>query len=177
MPTTSTKRIATVCAAACLTLGLAATAHAQPEPIEANPLTDRQTFTDDVTMRITQTVDGLPEQVMEFDDASNLMVVEFTIQPGAVFPWHTHPGTVLISIVEGDLVFVFAEDCVRRDYAAGTALVDPGFDNVHTAYNPSEETETRVIATLIGAPDEGPVTVPVDEAEGAALDEECGIER
>ena len=64
------------------------------------------------------------------------MGIRFTIQPGAVFPSHTHPGTVLISVTEGDFVFMFAEDCERRDYSAGTALVDPD-DTVHTAWNPN----------------------------------------
>lgn len=169
--------IPTAIAAAVLALGMAFPAHSEPEPIAAQPLTDRQTFTDDVSMQITQTVDGLPSQVIELDDASNLAVVEFTIQPGVVFPWHTHPGTVLINIVEGDFVFIFAEDCVEREYSAGAAVVDPGFDSVHTSYNPSTDNETVVMAVLLGVPDEGDLTIPVDEEEGAALDEECGIDR
>lgn len=104
----------------------------EPEPIAAEPLTERQAFTDDVAMRITQDLEGLPQEVVELDDASHLTVIRFTIEPGAVFPWHTHPGIVLISVTEGDFVFMFAEDCERRDYSAGTALVDPG-DKVHNA--------------------------------------------
>lgn len=158
-------------------LAFVATASAEePEPIAAEPLTERHAFPDDVSMRITQDLDGLAPQEIEIDDASHMVVVEFTIQPGWVFPWHTHPGTVLIKIAEGDLVFVFAEDCVERDYAPGEALVDPG-DTVHTAFNPSTDEETVVVATLVGAPAEGPLTIPVDEDEGAALDAECGIER
>jgi quercetin dioxygenase-like cupin family protein len=115
------------------------------------------------------------------NDGSNVHMGRLTFaaeedgQIGGV-PWHTHPGTVLISVAEGDFVFVFADDCVAREYSAGGALVDPG-NTVHTAYNPSEDTETVVMATLLGAPAEGPATIPVDEAEGAALDEECGIDR
>jgi len=148
----------------------------ETKPIAAEPLTERQVFTDDVTMRITQDLDGLPQHVVDLDDASHLTVVRFTIQPGAVFPWHTHPGTVLISVTEGDFAFMFAEDCERRDYASGTALVDPG-DTVHTAWNPSDESETVVVATLFGVPADGPLTIPVAEAENARLDEACGVDR
>lgn len=121
-------------------------------------------------------MDGLPAQVIELDDASHVAVVEFTIQRG-VFPWHTHPGSVLINVVEGDFVFIFAEDCVERRYTKGASLVDPGFDSVHASYNPSTDSETVVMAVLLGVPAEDALTIPVDEEEGAALDEECGIVR
>ncbi|WP_290653104.1 hypothetical protein [Aquisalimonas sp.] len=57
-----------------------------------------------------------------------------------------------------------------------TALVDPG-DTVHTAFNPSEDEETVVIAVSLGVPDEGELTIPVDEEDSDALDKECGIDR
>lgn len=148
----------------------------EPEPIAAEPLTQRHAFDGDVSVRITQNLEGLPQQAISFDDASHLTVVRFTIQPGAVFPWHTHPGTVLITVTEGEFVFTFAEDCVDREYGPGDALVDPG-DTVHTALNPSRNEETVVVAVLLGAPAEGPLTLPVDEETNAALDAECGIER
>lgn len=159
------------------TLAIAAAASAQePDPIAAEPLTERHAFPNETSMQITQSLEGLPPQSVEIEDASHMVVVEFTIQPGAVFPWHTHPGTVLIKVAEGDFTFVFAEDCVERDFAPGSALVDPG-DTVHTAFNPSADTETKVVATLFGVPAKGPLTIPVDADQGAALDKQCGIER
>jgi quercetin dioxygenase-like cupin family protein len=162
--------LASTLAAACL----AAPAAAETEPISAAPLTERLAFAAPVSMTITQDLDGLDPQVVEIGDASHIVTVEFTIQPGAVFPWHTHPGTVLISIAQGDFVFVFGEDCTEREFAAGDALVDPG-DTVHTSYNPGE-IETVVIATILAAPAEGPLTIPVAAEEAAALDDRCGIE-
>ncbi|WP_018864172.1 MULTISPECIES: cupin domain-containing protein [Thioalkalivibrio] len=151
-------------------------AHADPDPITAKPLTERHAFSGEVSMQITQELDGLPRKTFDIEDASNVSVFEFTIQPGAVFPWHTHPGTVLIMVTEGEFVFMFAEDCVRRELEPGMALVDPG-DSVHTAYNPSRDEPTVVIATLLGVPGEGPLTMPVDADDNSALDEKCGIER
>lgn len=174
-----TRSVATISAATLLSTGLspAADAEEEIEPIAAELLTERHAFTDDVSIEIRQTVDGLPEQVIDLQDATNMLVVRFTIQPGAIFPWHTHPGSVLISIVEGDFVFIYAEDCIERNYTAGDALIDPGFDNVHTAYNPAQQSETVVMAVLLGAPEDGALTLPVDETEGADLDEACGIDR
>jgi len=148
----------------------------EPEPIAAEPLTQRHAFDGDVSVEITQDLKGLAEQSIAFDDASHLAVVRFTIQPGAVFPWHTHPGTVLINVTEGDFVFIFAEDCVDREYGPGDALVDPG-DTVHSALNPSRNEETVVVAVFLGVPADGALTIPVDEETNAALDAECGIER
>ncbi|OOG25413.1 cupin 2 conserved barrel domain protein [Thioalkalivibrio denitrificans] len=159
-----------------LSLAVATTVHAEPDAITAKPLTQRHAFGGNVSVQITQELDGLPAQVVDIEDASKVAVVEFTIQPGAVFPWHTHPGTVLINITEGDFVFVFGEDCVERRYGPGMALVDPGH-TVHTAFNPGREEATVVIATLIGVPAEGPLMTQVDAQEGAALDEKCGIKR
>ena len=159
------------------TLAITAVASAEePEPIAAKPLTERHAFPNETSMQITQNLEGLPPHSVEIEDASHMVVVEFTIQPGVVFPWHTHPGTVLIKVAEGDFTFVFAEDCVERDFAPGSALVDPG-DTVHTAFNPSTEEETVVVATLFGVPAEGPLTIPVEEVEGARLDETCGVDR
>jgi quercetin dioxygenase-like cupin family protein len=178
--TTSTRtpcRSTGLAAAALLTLGLASEAGSETAPIEAQPLTQRHVFTDDVAVQIGLTPDGLPSIVIDLDDASRLAVVEITVQPGAMFPWHTHPGPVLAAVRQGELVYVYADDCVERPYPAGTAFVDPGFDNVHMAFNPSADEATVVVATFIGAPEEGGLTLPVDDDEGAALDDACGIER
>jgi quercetin dioxygenase-like cupin family protein len=172
-----TARFATTLVAACaLCLGGPLSAEDEPRPIAAEPLTERHAFPNETSMQMTQTLEGLPPQSVEIEDASHMAVIEFTIQPGVVFPWHTHPGTVLIKVAQGDFTFVFAEDCVERDFAPGSAVVDPG-DTVHTAWNPSTEDETVVVATLLGVPAEGPLTIPVDEAEGARLDETCGVDR
>ncbi|QKT03892.1 cupin domain-containing protein [Ectothiorhodospiraceae bacterium 2226] len=159
-----------------LLLGVATAVHAAPDPIASKPLTQRHVFVGDVSIQITQELEGLPAQTVNIDDGSHVAVMEFTIQPGAVFPWHTHPGTVLINITEGDFVFLFAEDCMEREYGPGMALVDPG-NTVHTSFNPSRDEPTVVIATFLGVPEEGPLMSPVEEGQGADLDARCGIER
>jgi hypothetical protein len=154
---------------------------ADEAPISAEPLTQRHTFTDEVAIQVRDKPDGRSTEVVNLRNASKIAVVEITIRPGAAFPWHTHPGPVLATVAGGDadgaFVYVYADDCVERPYEVGEAFVDPGGDNVHMAYNPSETEETVVIATFLGVPQDGPLTLPVDEDEGAELDERCGIER
>jgi quercetin dioxygenase-like cupin family protein len=162
---------------AAVSLTVAALAQAQAEPVRANPLTERHAFIDDVELRITLTADGLPAQVVEIEDASRIAVVEYTIEPGFRFPWHTHPGSVLVSVTQGELVYIHATDCEERPYPAGTAFVDPGFDNVHMAFASQGDSETVILATFIGVPEERALTQPVSEEEAAALDDKCGIDR
>lgn len=147
---------------------------AQSKPITARPLIERHNFSGDVTISLSQTLEGLTRHEVEITDASSMVVMEFTIQPGAVFPWHTHPATVLISLAQGELKFIYAEDCVERSLAPGTAMVDPG-NAVHTARNLGD-VPTVVIATFLGAPAEGALTLPVSSEEAASLDERCSIE-
>lgn len=139
------------------------TAMAQdPPPLKVELITPISEFTDDVSIQVRNQFWGRGTDVMNLGDASNIVVARVTIQPKAVFPWHTHPGPVLITVVEGDFVYVLADDCFDRLYPTGTAVVDEGFGNVHTAYNPNESGETVVIATFLGVPPGGPLTILAD---------------
>jgi hypothetical protein len=153
--------------------GLANSSHTVP--ILAEPLTMRHTFTDDVAAQIRVTPDGRSTEVINLKDASNIAVVRFTVQPGVRFPWHSHPGLVMVSVTQGELNFVYADDCVKRSYPTGTAFVDPGFGNVHYAFNPTAG-ETVIVATFLGVPPApAPLTNVVDAETSAALDAKCQV--
>jgi quercetin dioxygenase-like cupin family protein len=161
-------------AAGALVLMLTGGAQADHEPIHGVPLTTagHNEFTDDVAIQVRDRPADRSTEVVNLRDASNIAVFEFTIQPGAWFPWHTHPGPVLAAVAQGDLVFIYADDCVERPYDEGEAFVDPGL--VHTAYNPSGTEETVVIATVLGVAAGAPAATPVDPEVAAALNAACG---
>jgi quercetin dioxygenase-like cupin family protein len=144
-----------------------------PAPIAIEVLTSRHEFTDDVAAQFRLKPEGRPRKVVNLEDPSRMAVLKITIQPGARFPWHTHPGPVLVAVTQGDLVYVYGDDCVERTYPTGTALLDPG-SNVHFAFNPAGG-ETVLIATFLRVPATGPLTIPVDAGTSAALDAQCGI--
>jgi quercetin dioxygenase-like cupin family protein len=144
-----------------------------PAPITIELLTGRHEFTDDVAAQFRLKPEGRPRKVVNLEDPSRMAVLKITIQPGARFPWHTHPGPVLVAVTQGDLVYVYGDDCVERTYPTGTALLDPG-SNVHFAFNPAGG-ETVLIATFLGVPAAGPLTIPVDAGTSAALDAQCGV--
>ena len=137
-------------------------------PIATDFLTARAVFTDDVDLKIKNKLDGKATQVVNAKDPSRTVVARFTVQPGAQFPWHTHPGPVIVNVVEGELVYVGAEDCVEREYPAGTAFVDPGHGHVHSAFNPTDD-ETVFVATFFEAPEAGPLLIPAETPTGCSI--------
>jgi quercetin dioxygenase-like cupin family protein len=143
-----------------VTAGWVAPSMAQeaPPPIAVELLTQRAEFTDDVAAQIKVKLDGEATQAINVKDPSRTVVAKITVQPGAQFPWHTHPGPVVVNVTQGELVYVNANDCVERPYPAGTAFVDPGRGNVHTAFNPTTG-ETVVLATFFEVPETGPLTI------------------
>lgn len=145
-------------AAVTLVPGLATAAH----PIHPEMLTSRAVFTDDVSIQIKNKLGGQGATVLNMPDASRTLVVKFTVQPGAHFEWHTHPGPVIVTVDQGTLIYTQATDCIDRPYAAGTAFVDPGRGNVHKAHNPSETEPTVLVATFFDFPAEGPLSIPDD---------------
>jgi quercetin dioxygenase-like cupin family protein len=142
-------------------------------PIFIEPLTGRHEFTDDIATQIRLKPQGRSQTVVNSLDASKMAVLRITVQPGVRFPWHTHPGPVLVAVSQGELVYVYGDDCINRSYPTNTAFVDPG-NNVHYAFNPTAG-ETVLIATFLDVPATGPLTIPVDAAEAARLDGKCGV--
>lgn len=141
------------------------TVQAQTPPIVLEVLTPRATFTDDVKIQIRNKLDGQATQVMNLDDPSRVVTARVTVQPGAMFPWHTHPGPVMVTVAEGELTDVQAVDCVEREYPARTIFVDPGQGNVHTAFNSSDGV-TVLYGTFFDVPADGPLTIPADGPAG-----------
>jgi quercetin dioxygenase-like cupin family protein len=139
-------------------------AQTPPPPIGVEELTSsngvpvRGAFTDHVAAQIRTKLDGRATGVINMKDPSRIAVARITVQPGAQFPWHTHHGPVVVSVVQGELIYVNANDCIERQYPAGSAFIDPGRGNVHTAYNPGPGV-TILAATFLEAPASGPLTV------------------
>ncbi len=138
---------------------LPSAAQQPPPPIATELLTSRAVFTDDVVLKIKVKQHRGPRTVVKANDPSRTLVARFTVQPDAVFPWHTHPGPVIVNVVKGELVYVPAEDCSERPYPAGTAFVDPGHGHTHTARNATGGV-TVFVATFFSAPAEGPLLIP-----------------
>jgi quercetin dioxygenase-like cupin family protein len=153
---------------------LPSAAQQPPPPIATELLTGRAVFTDDVNLKIRIKDRVKPHGsrwiVVKSKDPSRTLVARFTVQPGAQFPWHSHPGPVIVNVTKGELVYVPADDCSKRAYPAGTAFVDPGHGHVHSAFNPTDE-ETVLVATFYEAPAEGPLLIPAEAPADCDLED------
>ncbi len=129
-----------------------------PPPIATELLTGRAVFTDDVGLKIKIKTLGRTD-VVKTKDASRTLVARFTVQPGARFPWHSHPGPVIVNVVEGSLVYIEDDTCEEETYQAGTAFVDPGQGHTHSAYNAGDRPAV-LVATFFEAPAEGALLLP-----------------
>jgi quercetin dioxygenase-like cupin family protein len=146
--------------AAAAAVGVAASAAQDPPaPIAAEPLTARSLFTDEINLKLRLKHDGRETAVVQVDDPSRTVVVRYTVQPGAQFPWHSHAGPVFVNIVSGELTYVEADSCAEKTYVAGQAFVDPGQGHVHSALN-AGAWPTVFVATFYDAPAEGGLLIP-----------------
>ena len=134
-----------------------------PPPIAAEPLTARSVFPDAIDMKLKLKGHEGGTAVVQVDDPSRTVVVKYTVQPGARFPWHTHYGPVIVNIISGSLTYVSSEGCQETTYSPGEAFVDAGHGHVHSAYNPGTD-PTVFIATFFEAPATGALLIPADPA-------------
>lgn len=134
-----------------------------PPPIAAEVLTPRSVFTDGIHMKLRLKDDGSETAVVQVDDPSRTVVVRYTVQPGAQFPWHSHAGPVFVNIVSGELTYIEADTCTERRYETGQAFVDPGQGHVHSAVNRGTG-PTVLVATFYHAPAEGGLLIPAEPA-------------
>lgn len=110
--------------------------HLLPHP----ELLARGTFVDDVGATVKVKLDGQRTQVINMRDASDLVILKITIQPGGKAPWHAHSGPgLLINMGEGTFTSILSDDCIPRDYKKGEAFVDPGGGVLHAGRNDSTE--------------------------------------
>jgi quercetin dioxygenase-like cupin family protein len=138
---------------------LPALATEPPPPIAGEFLTGRAAFVDDIGLKFKISHDGSETTVVNTSDPSNTVVVRYTVQPGAQFPWHSHAGPVVVNIVSGALEYIDGDDCGRRTYEAGQAFVDAGHGDVHSAVNPTGA-PTILVATFFEAPASGGLLIP-----------------
>jgi quercetin dioxygenase-like cupin family protein len=162
-PTMSRKRLlalAIALAAAMLISAVPSFAGDAPLPIAPRVLTPRSVFPDDVSLTVS--VGGKSVTV----EPSRTVVVKYVVQPGAVFPWHTHTGPVVVNVKRGTFTYV-SDTCVKTAYDAGEAFVDLGSD-IHSAF--AGPKETVVVATFFNAPPEpDPLLIPATAPAGCTL--------
>jgi hypothetical protein len=79
----------------------------------------------------------------------DITVQRIVFQPGGQSGWHSHPGPVFISVVEGTMTFYESDDadCAPIIRHAGEGYVDVG-DHAHIARNETSGPATNVVTYL-----------------------------
>ncbi|HWP62915.1 MAG TPA: cupin domain-containing protein [Candidatus Binatia bacterium] len=148
----------------CLSLALLGTLAATVRPARADGptvtvewLTGPTAYPDEIDALVKVKLAGSGTQVAHTRNPDHVRMARITFDDGASLPWHTHPGPVVVSIVEGRLVITNAFDCLPRTYAAGQGFVEPGHGNVHRA-----DALGRVVlyATFFEVPASGAASIP-----------------
>lgn len=110
-------------------------------------LIGRATFGDAFKVKRAGTDDW--EVEVEAKPALDIAVQRIVFQPGGQSGWHSHPGPVFISVVEGTMTFYESNDpnCSPIVRHAGEGFLDVG-DHAHIARNETSDPATNVVTYL-----------------------------
>jgi quercetin dioxygenase-like cupin family protein len=152
-----------VCAVALAALAMGAQPSAADHGLPHVELLARGSFFDDVAVQVRSRAIGAGARVLNLRDASDLVVLRVTIEPGGIAPWHGHSGTgLLVNMGPGTLTNMLSDECIPRQFYPGEAFIDPGHGVAHAVRNDSSE-EVVLFAIFVGV-------------EGAPVDPEPGPE-
>lgn len=94
-------------------------------------------------------------------DASTVVIVRATLEPGGTSGWHADGGPVVGSVVEGEVAVTVENGCVARTYAAGEALVATG-RHADVVENASDAERAVTYLVFLGVPDGEPPSNPAE---------------
>lgn len=117
----------------------------------SSTLIGRATFADPFKVKRVAP-DGEWEVEIEATPGLDVAVQTIVFQPGGHSGWHSHPGPVFISVVEGTMTFYEANDpsCTPVVRTAGQGFLDSG-DHAHMARNESG-LPARTVVTYFAPP-------------------------
>ena len=86
--------------------------------------------------------------------AVDMVVRTHDYAPGSTTGWHTHPGPVFITVIEGQVAFYEADDptCTRKVVSAGQGYVDTGRGHIGRNETGQPAKDVTVIIAPVGLP-------------------------
>ena len=90
------------------------------------------------------------------------MVRTHAYDPGGSTGWHTHPGPVFITVLEGSVTFYEADDptCTPKVVYAGEGYVDTGRGHYGRNETGAPAKDVTVILAPVGQPFRGELPAP-----------------
>lgn len=133
----------------------------QQEGFKTEVLAPHSTFADEVGAVFGVAYEDGPEEVAFLRDASSVMVVRGTIEPGGSSGWHIDRGPAIAVVVEGEIDVTFEDECVTHTLAAGEALLATG-QRADLVENASDTEEAMAYIIFLGVPDGEPPSEAVE---------------
>ena len=135
----------------------------QPEGFEVEVVAPHATFPDEVAAAFGVAYEDGAEDSAFVHDASTVVMVRASLEPGGTSGWHADQGPVIGSVVEGeiDVTFEDEDECVTRTYAAGEALVATG-EHADVVENASDSEQAVAYLIFLGVPEGEPPSSPVE---------------
>jgi oxalate decarboxylase/phosphoglucose isomerase-like protein (cupin superfamily) len=150
------KQIGSLCL---LVLGACLTARAEP-PVGVTPnVIGRGTYG-------AYNVQAADPRTVDFSSAStrpvDIVVRTHDYAPGSSTGWHTHPGPVFITVVEGTLTFYEYDDkgCSAKVVSKGQGYVDSGRGHIARNESAAPAKDVSVIVAPVGQPFRGELSAP-----------------
>ena len=90
------------------------------------------------------------------------MVRRHDYLPGSTTGWHTHPGPVFITVLEGQVTFYEYDDpdCTPKVVSAGQGYVDTGHGHIGRNQTGAPANDVTVIFAPVGAAFRGELAAP-----------------
>jgi quercetin dioxygenase-like cupin family protein len=132
--------VGAVAAAGVGATALATGGHAQPDGVAIEPLAHST-----IGEKVRSGGSGV---AIRTKGPRDMLTAAITVEPGASFGWHSHPGPVLVAVTEGRFTLRRVENrrCRTRTFGPGQAFVEDG-ERVHLGSNEGSE-RVRIYATF-----------------------------
>jgi hypothetical protein len=95
-------------------------------------------------------------------DPLDIVVRTHEYAPGSSTGWHTHPGPVFITVLEGKVTFYERDDpsCTPKVVSKGEGYVDTGHGHIGRNESGAPAKDVTVIIAPVGQPFRGELTAP-----------------
>jgi len=146
-----------------LSVGIAMTARAEP-PVGVTPT---------VIGRATYEAFNLQSdpRVLEFSAHAkrpvDIVVRTHDYAPGSSTGWHSHPGPIFITVVEGEVTFYERDDptCTPKVVSKGQGYVDTGKGHLGRNQTGAPAKDVSVILAPVGLPFRGELDAPAPQCK------------
>ena len=112
------------------------------------------------------TVQAADVRTLQFSSSAqasvDIVVRTHDYAPGSSTGWHTHPGPVFITVMEGTLTFYEYDDrtCTAKVVSKGQGYVDSGHGHIARNESAAPARDVSVILAPVGQPFRGELSAP-----------------